>query len=171
MEALYDVEISKDPIFDKIAKDIEQLNPDYILNLHQRAPISAPIIAVAKKKKIRTATVIFSWDNVPKARLISRYDKYLVWSEIMKSELSLLYPEIEKSSIQVVGTPQFEFYFDEKYSKSREAFFTEFGLDCNKKTICFSANDLSSPYEAIYLEDVCEAISKMDKDKRRFRRA
>ena len=166
MEAKYDIEITKDAIFEKITKDIEQLNPDYILNLHQRAPISAPIIAVAKKKKIRTATVIFSWDNVPKARLISRYDKYLVWSEIMKSELSLLYSEIGKSSIQVVGTPQFEFYFDEKYSKSKEAFFSEFGLDSNKKTICFSANDLSSPYEANYLEDVCEAISKMDESTR-----
>ena len=33
----------------------------------------------------------------------------------MKSELSLLYSEIGKSSIQVVGTPQFEFYFDEKH--------------------------------------------------------
>ena len=166
MEALYDAEITKDAIFEKITKDIEELNPDYILNLHQRAPISTPIIAVAKKKKIRTATVIFSWDNVPKARLISRYDIYLVWSEIMKKELSILYPEIEKNSIKVVGTPQFEFYFEEKYTKSREVFFSEFGLDSSKKTICFSANDLSSPYEANYLEDVCEEISKIEESDR-----
>ena len=115
MEALYDAEITKDAIFEKITKDIEQLNPDYILNLHQRAPISAPIIAVAKKKKIRTATVIFSWDNVPKARLISRYDKYLVWSEIMKSELSLLYPELVGVCVLFVGTPKLELKIDVKY--------------------------------------------------------
>lgn len=166
MERLYDVEITKDPIFEKITKDIEQLKPDYILNLHQRAPISAPIIAVANMKNIRTATVIFSWDNVPKARLISRYSKYLVWSEIMKTQLSILYPEIEKSQIQVVGTPQFEFYFNEKYIKSKELFFSEFGLDISKKTICFSANDLSSPYEANYLEDVCEEILKIEESAR-----
>lgn len=162
MEALYDAEISKDPIFDKIAKDIEQLNPDYILNLHQRAPISAPIIAVAKKKKIRTATVIFSWDNVPKARLISRYDNYLVWSELMGSQLTLLYPEIKKDQIRVVGSPQFEFYFRDEFLVSKESFFRKYGLDVNKKTVCFSANDATSPYEPNYLEDVCEEVLKMD---------
>lgn len=166
MEALYDKEICKDAVLNKIEHDISQLKPDYILNLHQRAPISAPIIAVAKRKKIPTATVIFSWDNVPKARLISRYNSYLVWSENMKQELSQLYPEIDKTSIQVVGTPQFEFYFNEKFVKGKENFFSEFGLDSTKKTVCFSANDLSSPYEANYLEDVCEAISKMDKTNR-----
>jgi hypothetical protein len=149
-------------VYNEIEKDIETLNPDYVLNLHQRAPISAPIIAAAKKKNISTATVIFSWDNVPKARLISRYDKYLVWSDIMKTELLLLYPEIKNDTVQIVGTPQFEFYFNEKYFKNRDMFFNEFGLDSNKKTICFSANDLSSPYEANYLEDVCEEISKIE---------
>lgn len=162
MEALYDAEISKDAIFEKIAKDIEQLNPDYILNLHQRAPISAPIIAVAKKKKIRTATVIFSWDNVPKARLISRYDTYLVWSDLMKNQLTLLYPEIKMEQIKVVGTPQFEFYFRDEFIDSKELFFSKHGLDINKKTVCFSANDATSPYEPNYLEDICEEVSKID---------
>lgn len=162
MEALYDSEISKDAIFEKITKDIEQLNPDYILNLHQRAPISAPIITVAKKKKIRTATVIFSWDNVPKARLISRYDKYLVWSDLMKNQLALLYPEIKMEQIKVVGTPQFEFYFKNEFIESRELFFSKYGLDINKKTVCFSANDATSPYEPNYFEDICEEISKIE---------
>lgn len=162
MEALYDAEITKDAIFEKITKDIEQLNPDYILNLHQRAPISAPIIAVAKKKKIRTATVIFSWDNVPKARLISRYDTYLVWSDLMKNQLTLLYPEIKMEQIKVVGTPQFEFYFRDEFIDSKELFFSKHGLDINKKTVCFSANDATSPYEPNYLEDICEEVSKID---------
>lgn len=162
MEALYDAEISKDAIFEKITKDIEQLNPDYILNLHQRAPISAPIITVAKKKKIRTATVIFSWDNVPKARLISRYDTYLVWSDLMKNQLTLLYPEIKMEQIKVVGSPQFEFYFRDEFIESKELFFSKHGLDINKKTVCFSANDATSPYEPNYFEDICEEVSKID---------
>lgn len=162
MEALYDAEISKGAIFENITRDIEQLNPDYILNLHQRAPISAPIIAVAKKKKIQTATVIFSWDNVPKARLISRYNAYLVWSDLMKNQLRLLYPEIKTEQIKVVGTPQFEFYFRDEFIESKELFFSKHGLDVNKKTVCFSANDATSPYEPNYFEDVCEEISKIE---------
>jgi hypothetical protein len=166
MEELYDVEISKSAILDTITKDIEQLNPDYILNLHQRALISTPVIAVAKKKGIRTATVIFSWDNVPKARLISRYDKYLVWSDLMTSQLTLLYPEIKKEQIDVVGTPQFEFYFRDEFLESKELFYSKYGLDLNRKTICFSANDLSSPYEANYFEDICEEVAKTDEETR-----
>lgn len=162
MEIVYEKKICKGYLFEKIENDITFFEPDYILNLHQRSPISAPIIAIARNKKIRTGTVIFSWDNVPKARLISRYDSYFVWSEIMKSELSILYPEIERSSIEVVGTPQFECYFQKKYQESKETFFKRYGLDIDKRTICVSANDLSSPYEPNYLQDVCEEISKIE---------
>lgn len=165
-EAAYETEILKSSIIDAVEKDLEYFNPDYILNLHQRSPISAPVIAVAKKRKIPTATVIFSWDNVPKGRLISRYDRYFVWSELMKNELSLLYPEIQKDAINVVGTPQFEFYFKDEFLQNREYFCTKYGLNPDKKTVCFSANDESSVYEPNYLADVCEAVTQIPENQR-----
>ena len=94
IETIFDNSIRNNSAIKSIEEDIERINPDYILNLHQRAVISAPIINVAKKKSIQTGTVIFSWDNIPKARLISRYDNYFVWSKLMKQELCLLYPEV-----------------------------------------------------------------------------
>lgn len=166
VDKFYEKEIGRSKVISKIEKDFDIFNPDFVLNLHQRAPISSPIIAVAKKRKIKTATVIFSWDNVPKARLISRYDKYFVWSELMKSELNLLYPEINKEDIQIVGTPQFEFYFNNELFKNKDDFFSEYGLDPNKKTICFSANDSSSPYEQNYLEDLGSELSKIEEKNR-----
>lgn len=161
-EKIYEKSLKNNKINKQIESDIERINPNYILNLHQRAVISAPIIEIAKKKSIQTGTVIFSWDNIPKARLISKYTNYFVWSNLMKQELCLLYPEIKESAVKIVGTPQFEFYFKSKYQKSKADFFTTFGLDINKKTICFSANDASSPYEAIYLEDMCKDIMKIE---------
>ena len=166
LDSLYEKEISKSSVISKIENDFNAFQPDLVLNLHQRAPISSPIIAVAKKLKIKTATVIFSWDNVPKARLISRYDKYFVWSELMKLELSQLYPEINKDTVEVVGTPQFEFYFQEKLIKTKEDFFSEYSLDPNKKTICFSANDNTSPYEQNYLEDLADELNKIEEENR-----
>ena len=157
-ESVYTKTIDNCSITNQIKKDVEFFNPDIILNLHQRAPVAAPIIAVANKLNIKTATVIFSWDNVPKARLVARYDKYFVWSELMKNELELLYSEIEKNQIKVVGTPQFEFYLKKEFHHTKIDFFEQFGLDISKKTICFSANDLSSPYEADYFSDICEAV-------------
>lgn len=162
MEKTYNNEVSKDKIINRINDDLELLKPDLILNLHQRAPISAPIILVANKRKIPTSTVIFSWDNVPKARLISRYDTYFVWSDVMQKELSLLYPEIDLNQIKVTGTPQFEFYFNNNIIQTKETFFSQYGLNPNRKTVCYSANDATSPYEPEYLKDVCEAVAEME---------
>jgi hypothetical protein len=165
-EKIYDNIISNSLVIKSIEKDFIDLKPDYVLNLHQRTPISAPVIAVAKKLKIKTATIIFSWDNVPKARLISRYDTYFVWSDLMKIELKLLYPEIDKNQIKVVGTPQFEFYFQNKFIKDKFIFCNEYGINPNKKIICFSSNDETSPYESNYFEDICQEIMKIDENKR-----
>lgn len=162
LEKKYDNLMLKTTVAKELSKEIDRIQPDLVLNLHQRSMTSAPIINYSKSKGIKTATVIYSWDNVPKARLISSYDSYYVWSELMKNELDLLYPEINRSQIKVVGTPQFEFYFDKKLHQTKAEFFEKYNLDVNKKTICFSSNDTSSPYDPNYLEDLCEAISKVD---------
>lgn len=161
-DALYEKEIVKNKTTELIKKTLLDYQPDIILNLHQRAPCTVPIISSAIELNIKVATVIYSWDNVPKARLISRYDSYFVWSKLMKKELDLLYPEIVSSQIHIVGSPQFEFYFQEKYHIDKDFFYDQFGLDNQKKTICFSGNDLASPYEAYYLNDLCEALCEID---------
>ncbi|WP_343330104.1 hypothetical protein [Polaribacter staleyi] len=159
---LYEKELSKSSTIEIIKNTLLDFKPDFILNLHQRSPLTSPIISAAKKLQISTATVIFSWDNVPKARLISRYDYYYVWSDLMKNQLLQLYPEILTSQIQITGTPQFEFYGDKNLYEERNIFLNKYGLDIDKKTICFSGNDLSSPYDAVYLNDICEELFKLD---------
>jgi hypothetical protein len=165
-EKWYDSLILKDSTTKLIEAELFNLQPDYVLNLHQRAVNTAPIIAAATNLKIKTGTVIFSWDNIPKARLISRYGTYFVWSDLMKIELNTLYKEIQTSSIQVVGTPQFEFYFNSKFQINKEHFFKAYNLNPNKKTVCFSANDNTSLYEANYLADLCEEINKIEEENR-----
>jgi hypothetical protein len=165
-DAVYSSITGKNQMIKAIDNDLKLFNPDLILNLHPRAVVSEPIAVVAKKHNIKSATVIFSWDNVPKARLISRYDSYLVWSDLMKKELCLLYKEIKENQVKVVGTPQFDFYFQEALYESKSEFFSKYGLNPDKKTICFSANDQSSPYDQLYLEDVCEQINAIAIEKR-----
>lgn len=162
LENRYEVSILNHSTIKIIETELARINPDYILNLHQRAVNTAPIIAVANKNGIKNGTVIFSWDNIPKARLISKYDNYFVWSDLMQYELETLYPEINCNTIKVVGTPQFEFYFKEQFQLSKELFFATYNLDPNKKTVCFSANDATSPYEVHYLEDLCKSIMTIE---------
>lgn len=165
-EKWYESAVLANPVTKLVEAELTKLNPDYILNLHQRAFNTAPIIAAAKKLNIKNGTVIFSWDNIPKARLVSRYDSYFVWSDLMKSELNKLYSEIQIIDIKVVGTPQFEFYFKDNFQLKKEDFFKIYNLNPNKNTVCFSANDASSPYEAKYLEDLCQEISKIEEEVR-----
>ena len=162
-DKIYECEIAKSRTIESIKETLLNFNPDFILNLHQRTPVISPIINTSKKLNIKTGTVIFSWDNVPKARLISRYDFYFVWSDLMKNQLLELYSEISPSQIKISGTPQFEFYSYDNLYDERKIFLNKYGLDENKKTICFSGNDISSPYDAIYLNDICEEIVKLDK--------
>lgn len=123
---------------------------------HQRPPYIAPLIHAAMKSKISTTAFIFSWDNLAsKGRMAGNFDNYLVWSELMKSELIRFYTKIKNDSIQVVGTPQFEPYVLERY-KSQNINFSNF--DSNKKTIFFTCNDSSSKNDIIYLEIIAKFI-------------
>ena len=126
---------------------------------HQRVVSLMPICIAAKELDIEVITVIYSWDNLPKARLNVIADKYLVWSEYMKEEMKMYYPEIASEKIIVTGTPQFEFYYKKKYLIDRNEFANKYHLDPSKKWICFSGDDeLTSPYDPVYLNDLAEAI-------------
>ena len=143
---------------------LKELNVDAVFSTHQRSIIAIPLIKAAKVLGIKTYGVIFSWDNLPKARLAVRTDDYLVWSEYMKNEMSFFYPEIEQNKIIVTGTPQFEFYYNENLIIPKQEFFNKFGLDISKKTICFSGDDeRTSPYDPIYLNDLAEKVSELPK--------
>lgn len=133
--------------------------PDLLFCTHQRAINAVPAFLAAQDLGIRTVSAIFSWDNLPKARLLVKADEYLVWSEYMKEEMLLFYPEEGRKLIHVTGTPQFEFYFDQNNQSAREEFSSRFGLDPDKKTICYSGGDTrTSPYDQFYLADLAAEI-------------
>lgn len=157
LEKIYDNEISKST--DKITLLLKRINPDIIFNTHQRSLIAVPIVAAAKKLGIKNVGAIYSWDNIPKARLSVRTDEYVVWSKHMKNEMKIFYPEIKQDNIIITGTPQFEFYSDKELLISKELFFKKIGLDMNRKVVCFSGDDTrTSPFDPEYLEDLANSL-------------
>ncbi|MFC3415209.1 CDP-glycerol glycerophosphotransferase family protein [Algoriphagus hitonicola] len=145
--------------FKQYREILEREKPDVVFCTHQRILYAGIALEAAKSLGIKTVTSIFSWDNVPKARLPMRTDYYFVWSHYMKKELMEFYPEIKASSVHVTGTPQFGFYFRREFLKSRENFASKYGLDPDKQWICFSGDDKrTSPYDEEYLGDVASAL-------------
>ena len=153
--------------FERCLAFLRQERPDVLFNTHQRAVSAVPAVAAAKKLGIRTVTAIYSWDNLPKARLATRTDEYVVWSEYMRWEMGRYYPEIAFDRIHVTGTPQFEFYRDASLYESKEAFCARYGLDPERPIVCFSGDDrLTSPYDPEYLRDLAEAVASAESNKR-----
>lgn len=161
LELAYQKNIRKTPFYNDVKKIFEIEKPQQLFCTHQRGLQCAPIFAVANDLGIKTTTVIYSWDNLPKARLALRADSYLVWSDYMKSEMELYYPEVPQKNVVVTGTPQFEFYSDPENIIGKVTFYKKYNLDPNKKIICFSGDDIqTSPDDPSYLKDIAEALIK-----------
>lgn len=101
------------------------------------------IVAEAINLGIPTMALITSWDNLTtKGRMLFEYDAYLVWSEQMKRELHEFYPHSRQVPIYVVGAPQFDVFFQERFQQSREEFCRAQGLDPSKPYVLYA---LGSP--------------------------
>lgn len=148
------------PITQRYASILKEEKIDLMFFTHQRPPFIAPLVYQAEQLKIKTASFIFSWDNLAsKGRMAANFDYYLVWSDLMKTELQQFYSSVKKENIEVVGTPQFEPYVMDKYKVSREAFVSKFNLDTTLKTICFSCGDIStSRNDELYIETIANAL-------------
>nr|WP_315199060.1 hypothetical protein [uncultured Flavobacterium sp.] len=161
LEKKYQKAIRQNYFYNEVKDILTRMEPSVIFCSHQRALNAATIFAVATDLGINTTTVIYSWDNLPKARMALRADNYLVWSDYMKKELELYYSEISLDTIHVTGTPQFEFYEDKKNIIEKEIFFGRYDLDPNKKIICFSGDDTkTSPDDPSYLKDIAVELIK-----------
>jgi hypothetical protein len=133
--------------------------PDIVFCTHQRASQAVPALLAARKHGIRTATFIYSWDNLPKGRMAVHADHFLVWSSFMRQELLHYYPEVAPNSVHIVGTPQFEHYYNPTLVQSRELFLRRLLLDPSRPIVCFSGDDIAtSPCDPVYLADLAEAM-------------
>lgn len=159
LENSYYKTVRSSEYYKKCLKILKIFTPSLLFTTHQRSIYCSPLFLAAKELSIESVTVIYSWDNLPKARLAFRADKYFVWSDYMKNEFKKFYPEIKDSNIKITGTPQFEFYYNDDNIIEKEKLFKDFGLDTQKKTICFSGDDeLTSPNDALYLFDLAKSI-------------
>lgn len=139
---------------------LQNENFDILFFTHQRPPFIAPLAYQAEQNNVKTASFIFSWDNLAsKGRMAANFDYYLVWSDLMKKELLQFYSKVKPENVEVVGTPQFEPYVLDRYKTTKDEFQQKFGLDSSKKTICFSCGDIAtSKNDELYIQTIADAI-------------
>jgi hypothetical protein len=134
--------VLREPAVHNYVQMLRELQPTVLFCSHQRPPLVLPAVLAAKQLGIPTASFIFSWDNLTsKGRIAAPFDHYLVWSDLMRDELLRYYPDVNRSRIHVVGTPQFDPYVDETIRWNRATFFRHLGADPSRPLICFSGNN------------------------------
>lgn len=148
------------PIGQLFSHQLKEDAIDILFFTHQRPPFIAPLIYQADKLKIKTVSFIFSWDNLAsKGRMAGIFNHYLVWSDLMQSDLLHFYQSVKLHQIDVVGTPQFEPYVLERYKTNKKDFYEKFNLDALLPTILFTCNDSSSKNDPFYLELLADYIA------------
>lgn len=122
---------------------LSKLRPSVLVATGPHRYEDPAVVAEAINLKIPVMAFITSWDNVTtKGPMLFEYDGYIVWSQQMKRELCEFYPHNLKAPFYLVGAPQFDVFFQERFQQSREEFCRAQGLDPSKPYVLYA---LGSP--------------------------
>jgi len=141
---------------------IEQLKPDLVLSLTPYFFEEELTLRAAQSLNIPIIASILSFDNITtRGWMPIIFDRYCVWNQYNKNELLRIYPEICSKSIEIVGAPQFDFYFDSTYIWNKDDWLKRLGLPGERPIILFgSGPEAISPLEPHWLAQLDDAIEK-----------
>jgi hypothetical protein len=141
-----------------------ELQPDLVFNgSHVHSRIAMQAIQTAEWMGIKTATFLFSWDNLTsQGRIMLPYDYYFAWNNAIRDQLLDIYHDIRPEQVIVTGTPQFDLHFRKEFAWSRERFCAEVGADPSRQLVLYStgmANHM--PGEPEIVEGIADALASM----------
>jgi hypothetical protein len=134
--AAVDMHIPPDP---GILELVRTQQPDVVLvsplvkhHLHQ-----AEIVKAAAELGIRTAFLVYSWDNLSnKGRVQVPPDRIFVWNELQRQEAVELHG-LDPSAIAVSGAPHWDAFFQMSPSATLEEFCAAHGFDPSRPIVTY----------------------------------
>ena len=134
---------------------LRENRPDVIISTGPFQFEQPAVFTAARKLKIPTLAYIPSWDNIStKNRMVFKYDGYIVWNEQAKRELHDFYPETKDTPVYVIGAPQFDIFYQERFYLTREEFCKQQDLDPDLPIVVYavgSPNFLQEKHGAEYM--------------------
>ena len=110
--------------------------PDLLLTTHAHLPREAPLLTAAHELRIPTLGIVRSWDNVYKG-IRSRPQQLAVWNTVNRDELLEL-EGYRPEQVHIIGSPQFDAYFDPDGVWSRDQIAAHYNLDPSRPIILFA---------------------------------
>lgn len=143
---------------------LKKYTPVLVFNgshIHNRN--SLPVMHAAKLLGLKTATFLFSWDNLTsQGRVIPDYDTYMVWNKRIYSDFLKMYPDVSQNRVAIVGTPQFDFHFKTNDFFTREALAMRDGLDPNRPWVLYTTGMPNHmPFEQELVEILADKLKEM----------
>ncbi len=147
---------------DKFVELIRKINPALAFNgSHIHCQNAVPVMHAARKLGIKTATFLFSWDNLTsQGRIMPPCNQHLVWNDQIKSHFLEIYDNVKPEQVSVTGTPQFDFHFHKDKLWSREDYCAKIGADPTRPIALYTtgmANHM--PGEHITVERIGDMLN------------
>jgi hypothetical protein len=134
---------------------LRELRPAALISTSPFREHEPGIIAAARNLGIPVLALVTAWDNITtKGRIMFPCEGYLVWSEQMKRDLHQFYPKSRQVPVYIIGAPQFDVFFQDRFCQTREEFCATQGLRPDIPTIVYalgSPNLLREHHGALYL--------------------
>jgi hypothetical protein len=142
----------------------KSIQPTLVFNTsHVHSTIALQAVQAAQWLGIKTATFIFSWDNLTsQGRIIPAYDYYLVWNADLRRQLLSLYPDVRDEQIVVTGTPQFDSHFRPEYYWSRRELCMRVGADPERPLVLYTTGMPNHmPREQHLVEQIADMLGTL----------
>lgn len=137
---------------------------DAILSLTPYFQQEQLLLYAAKQLRLTLCASILSFDNITTRGWIPvTFDAYFLWNRFNENELYRAYPEARSSRVEIVGAPQFDFYWDPTYVWDEGYWREQLGLPPGRPVILFGGGHyLVAPHEPHWLWQLDEAIESGD---------
>lgn len=145
----------------EIQAQMDRLKPDAALSITPFLANEEMAMRVCSRRGVPLCTSILSFDNITtRGWMAVPFDRYLVWNRYNAEELRRAHPELSASKIEVVGSPQFDFYWDPAYCSTEAEWRRQLSLPSERPVILFGGGHFfCAPHEPVFLQQIDDAIT------------
>jgi len=143
-----------------VEQQLKQLKVDALFCLTPFLADEEMTVRVAVLSGVRSAVAILSFDNLTTRPWIPiNFDLYLLWNQYNVDQLRRGYPRSAESEVQIVGSPQFDFYWKRDSLWSEEEWRRRLALPPNRPVLLFAGGYFTcAPHEPQFLGQLDDAI-------------
>jgi hypothetical protein len=151
-----------------IQRQVQALKPDAVFCLTPFLVDEELLVRVCAIQGMPVCTSILSFDNLTTRSWIPiTFDLYMLWNRHNQEQLRRGYPDARGRRIEIVGAPQFDFYWDSSYIWEEREWRRKLGIAEGRPVILFGGGYYTcAPHEPQFLRQLDDAVDsgQLDRD-------